>query len=352
MSEVVTVLGPVVPEALGITLMHEHLLIDLTGTFTAAQLPELRPYQDLPVEAVPPDLLRQYPFSLCRDNVHLSDSATAIAELQAFQAAGGTALVDCTVEGIGADPAAVRAIAQQTGLHIVQGTGFHIELNHPAWSFAADLGELTERFTQDVLHGIGTTGVRAGLIGEIGTSGVSQQARVKQGDMTAQEAKVLQAAGRAARRTGAAVAVHLDPRGQGAFAAIRLLQAEGVAPERMIMCHMDAHPNLDYHRAVAAQGVYVEYDHFGREYYAGHLGRPYGLDTRRVELLQALVADGYAEQVLISQDVCCKLDLCRHGGVGYGHVLRTIVPRLRQAGLSEADLDAILVHNPRQVLTL
>ncbi len=259
----------------------------------------------------------------------MSDSATAIAELQAFHAAGGTALLVCTVEGIGNAPAAVRAIAQQTGLHIVQGTGFHIELNHPSWSFAASLDELTERFIRDVQHGLGTTGVRAGLIGEIGTSGVSQQERVKQGDMTEQEAKVLQAAGRAAHRTGVAVAVHLDPRGQGAFAAIRLMKAEGVAPERMIMCHMDAHPNLDYHRAVASQGVYVEYDHFGLEYYAGHLGRPYGSDTRRVELLQALVAAGHVEQILISQDVCCKLDLCRHGGVGYGHVLRTIVPKLR-----------------------
>ncbi|MDA0989331.1 MAG: hypothetical protein O3A51_01090 [Verrucomicrobia bacterium] len=350
MTAVHTVLGPVAPSALGLTLMHEHLLCDLSGSFAEPTDEAHRSYVHAPVDTVPPAILRQYPFSLCLDNLRLDDMALAVTELQPFLAAGGTALVDCTGAGIGTNPAAVRAIAQQTGLHIVQGTGLHIELNHPEWVWAMGLDELAERFARDVTDGIGASGVRAGLIGEIGTSGLGKHDRVKRGDMTPQEAKVLRAAARAAHQTGAAVAVHLDPRGQGAFGAISLLRAQGVEPERIIMCHMDANPNLDYHLAVAAQGVFVEYDHFGREYYAGHMHRPYGTDARRIELACALVARGYERQLLVSHDICCKIDLCRHGGVGYGHLLQTVVPALRRAGLTESQLNTILVQNPQRAL--
>jgi phosphotriesterase-related protein len=347
---ITTVLGPVAPAETGVALMHEHVLVDLKATFAPVDDPELARYRDAPVSEELLDLLRVWPFSLTLDNVRLDDEALAVEELTAFAAAGGSLVVDCTPEGIGRDAAALQRVARATGLHIVQGTGFHVELAHPP--FVRELADdaLAEHFVRELTEGIGETGVRAGVIGEIGTSGVDPGSRRKRGDMTPAEEKVLRAAGAASVQTGAAVTVHLDPRGTGAYRAIEVLAAEGVAPERMIMGHLDANFDLDYHLRVAATGVYVEYDHFGREYYAGHMGRPYTRDARRIEGLCALVARGFAGQLLLSQDVCAKIDLHRHGGNGYDHILRRIVPELRARGVDDAAIGAMLVDNPRRAL--
>jgi phosphotriesterase-related protein len=348
--EVVTVLGPVAPSQLGVTLMHEHLLLDLSATFAPVDDPELAGLRETPVGPELLELLRQWPFSLTRDNGRLDDPALAEEELAAFVRAGGSGVVDCTLEGIGRKPLAVQRLARATGLHVILGTGFYVELAHPARVADATIDELCAHFVAELTDGIGETGVRAGVIGEIGTSGVDPRTRRKHGDITAAEEKVLRAAAGASVETGAAVTVHLDPRGTGADRVIDVLAEEGVAPDRMIMGHMDANPDLEYHLRVAARGVFVEYDHFGREYYAGHMQRPYTKDERRIELLLALLERGHARQLLLSQDICAKIDLHRYGGNGYDHVLSRVVPRLRAAGVAESLLEIILVDNPRRAL--
>jgi phosphotriesterase-related protein len=348
-----TVLGPIEPEQVGCTLMHEHLFVDISGTtFVPPEDPSLKQYEFAKVDISFLWLLRRRPFSLCRDNCVLSDEETAIRELEPFVREGGATVVDCTVAGIGRDPAAVSRVARATGLNIVQGTGAHVELTHPPWVETESVDELAARFTRDITDGIDDTDVRAGLIGEIGTSGVARGSRTKNGDITPAEEKVLRAAGRASIATGAAVSVHLDPRGQGAFAVHDVLTAEGVAPDRIVMCHMDANPDLEYHLAVAERGVYVEYDHFGREYYAEHFNRPYTSDARRIELLAAMLEAGHASQLLLSQDVCAKIDLRTYGGVGYAHIVSQLLPDFRRAGLTDEHLRLLLKDNPRRVLTL
>ena len=117
------------------------------------------------------------------------------------------------------------------------------------------------------------------------------------------------------------------------------------------MGHMDANPNLDYHLEIAKRGVFVEYDHFGREYYAGHMARAYPSDERRVELLCALLHAGYEDQLLLSQDICMKIDLQTYGGVGYRHILGELAMIFRRAGISDVQIDSMLVQNPRRVLS-
>jgi phosphotriesterase-related protein len=341
-----TVLGPVAPEAIGPTLMHEHVFADLRPFFGGEEADA-----DRPVDISLLSRLRRRPLGVTRDNLLLSDANVAVAELRRFAAAGGSALVDCTITGLSPDPRRLVDVARETGLHIVQGSGIYVERTHPGWVDDADAGEIAERFVRDLLEGIADTGVRAGIIGEIGTSGFRRGSATRDGDMTPAEEKVLRAAGRASVRTGAAVTVHLDPRGEGAHRAVDVLFEEGVAPDRIVMGHMDARPDLAYHVAVAERGVYVELDHFGREYYAGHMERPYPSDAQRIALLCDLLERGYRDQLLVSQDVCMKIDLETYGGVGYGHFLRELVPILRAEGVSDADLEALLVDNPRRVLT-
>lgn len=347
---IVTVLGEVAPEELGFTLMHEHLLVDIRGTFVPVDDPELARYRDTPVGPEIYELLQTYPFSLTMHNGLLQDETIAEEEVFAFVAAGGSALVDTTLPGIGRDPAALQRISLATGLHVVAGTGYYVEATHPPHVGDATIEELAAHFVSELTDGIGDTGVRAGIIGEIGASGVDPVSRQKVSDITPAEEKVLRAAGVASLGTGAAVTVHLDPRGPGADRVIDVLEEVGVGPERMIMDHMDANADLDYHLRVADRGVFVEYDHFGREYYGDHLKRPYTKDSRRIELLLELLRRGHERQMLLSQDVCAKIDLHRHGGNGYDHVLVRIVPRLREEGVSEATLERMLIENPRRAL--
>ena len=212
-----TVLGPIEPETLGTTLMHEHVLIDLTSVFTPVTETSLTGYVDQPVDMPMLRLLRRWPFSLCRDNVILNDEDLAVAELRLFEQEGGATLVDTTARGVGPDPSAMRRISRATGVTIVQGTGIYVEAAHPPWVASQSVEQLAELLISDVRDGIGDTGVCAGLIGEIGTSGVDPVTRQKTGDITAAEEKVVRAAALASVETGAAVCVHLDPRGQGAI---------------------------------------------------------------------------------------------------------------------------------------
>ena len=353
MQKILTVRGPIDPYEVGPTLMHEHLLVDLSCNFVHPAEASTRSLLHAPVTMELLALLRRRPFSVTLDNMVLGDEELACEEVARFANEGGQTVVDATCIGIGRDPRALHRISRASNLHVVMGAGCYMENAHPDWVRDASVDQLTEIFTRDVTVGVEGTPFRSGIIGEIGTSGVPKGSQEKHGDITAQEEKVLRAAGRASRATGVAVSVHLDLRGQGAFRVIDILEDEGVEPQRMVMGHMDLVPDLEYHRAVLARGAVVEYDCFGREYYTEELGGlSWGHDSWRVQAIAALVGEGYVDQLVLSQDVALKMDLCAYGGNGYGHILRTIVPWLRRDGVSDDALVKMLVENPRRILTI
>jgi phosphotriesterase-related protein len=203
---------------------------------------------------------------------------------------------------------------------------------------------------KEIQEGVGDTGIRPGIIGEIGTSGVEQETGLRTGDVSRQEEKVLRAAARASLQTGLAVSVHLDPRGQGGFRVLGILTEEGMSADRIILGHMDHVPDLDYQLAMLDRGVYVEFDNFGREYYWDAQNVYWNNDHWRVTTLAELVKRGYLRQLLISQDVALKMDLRAYGGYGYDHILVDIVPALLRNGLTRDDIAMLMVTNPAKVL--
>ena len=353
-QEVITVLGPIRASELGVTLMHEHMFIDLTCNFVYPDNVTRQAYIEEPVRMDMLGLLRRYPFSLTRDNLRLCDEKVARKELLRFKLEGGSAIVDCTVIGLKRDPLGLRRLARATNVHIIQGTGVYVEPAHPDWVEQVGIDEIAELFVRDIEVGIGDTGVRAGIIGEIGTSGISKTRTDygKVGDITAEEEKVLRAAARASLRTGASVSVHLDPRGKGAFKAIDILSEENLSPDRMIMGHLDGYPDLDYHLAVADRGAFVEYDSLGREYYADNIDLAFGSDVQRIKLIKEMIDAGFVSQLLLSQDVCMKMDLREYGGFGYDHIVTSGMLMFRQAGIAETDVETMLIHNPARALAL
>ena len=336
-----TVLGPVAPEELGVTLPHEHLLLDLTCLWH----PPLHPWQEPLVNAVPTletrGLLHGDPY-VSRPNLRLDGVDTAVEEVRTYGDAGGKTIVDLTVHGISPQPGALQEISKRTGVQVVAGCGYYVRTSHPPYLSSATEEELAETMVREIVEGIADTGVRPGIIGELGTSGTIHD----------EERKVLRAAARAQRATGLAINVHLAIFSRNGRRVLDILEAAGADLTRVILSHLDEQPDTAYHRSVLERGAYVELDTFGSEMYFDDSGERESSDAERLEALLRLLEEGWRKRLLLSQDVCTKMHLRRYGGFGYAHLLRAIVPRLRRRGVDDDTIRTLLVENPARILTV
>jgi len=339
-----TVAGPVARGDLGIVLPHEHLFIDLRNQFTPFADPEKDRISREPVSMTNLGWLRRNPYAV-RDNLALDDPDLVARELEPFRLLGGRTVVDCTSIGIGRDPIRLCEIAEASALNIVAGCGYYTRDTHPSELARRCAGEIAEQIVRDLTEGIDGTGIRAGVIGEIGLGW----------PVHADEWKVLDAAAVAHGETGAPVYVHLYPWcGAGADAADFLLK-RGTRPTKVVICHSDAQPEPGYMERVLERGVFLEFDNFGKEFWIdpeerGFAGGVFMRDCERVDALRALVDKGFAGRLLIANDICLKSMLHAYGGWGYDHILRHIVPMMLHAGIAQADVDRIVLHNPPELL--
>ncbi len=340
-----TVLGPVDPSLLGRTMMHEHLVIQMAHVARAPREPAAQAefYAPLTLETL--GRIRFGGIANC-DNCNLTDAATAASELRRYCSAGGRTIVDATSIGIGRDPMALTRIARATGLNIVMGCSYYVEENYPADEgvHAASEAELADRIVDEIVNGVSGTGVRPGLIGEVGCSW----------PITACEIKVLRASAAAQRATGAALMVHPGRHGEAPFEIAAILREAGADLERTVLCHIDRtiadRPAL---RRLAETGCIIEFDLFGSEgsYYAWTLPVDMPNDAARINLLQWLIAEGFGRQLVVSHDICFKDKLATYGGHGYAHILENVVPLMRRKGMADDAIAMMLVENPRRLLT-
>jgi phosphotriesterase-related protein len=296
-----TVLGPVPGHQLGTTLPHEHVFIDL---------------------------VREY-----RGDGLLNDHALAVEELGAFVAAGGRTVVDCTSLGLGRDPEALARVARETGLNLVMGCGWYRDPYLPAEVDQQPVEALAELVVRDIEEGVDDTGIRAGIIGEVGAD---------RWYVSAREERSFRAAARAHHRTGLTITTHAA-RWPVGLPQLDLLAEERVDPRRVVVGHCDMVPDPDYHLALARRGAWVQFDTVqGESEY----------DVRcRVAWIRSLAEHGHLDRVLLSHDVCLRSNLAAMGGCGYAYVPTAFADVLRSSGFDDADLRMLLVDNPRRALT-
>jgi len=186
--------------------------------------------------------------------------------------------------------------------------------------------------------GVRGSGVRPGIIGEIGTD---------KPWLTGEEERVHRAAARAARKTGMAVTTHAVMSDVG-LAQLQIFEEEGLDPGRVVVGHADSHPDATYHRAIIARGANLEFDFLGMAFTpVERHGEP-----RLIRLLLALLEAGHADRVLLSQDVCHDGQMAAYDGHGYTYLAETFLPRLRSSGVDEGTIETLTVDNPRRLLTL
>lgn len=311
MAHVQTVLGPIDPGSLGFTLPHEHTQIALWH-----------------IES------RWDYWQLTRDE------AVIVEELAAFKAAGGSALVDLTLPGVGRDPGWLRRVSEASGLHVVMGCGWYRSAYYPAEARidrrTAD--DLAEELVAEIAQGVGDSDVRPGIIGEIGTD---------KPWVSAQEERVHRAAARASVQTGLAITTHAVMSAVG-LAQLGIFEEEGADLSRVVIGHADSYPVLDHYLEIVGRGASLEFDFLGMSFTPAERQG----EGRVVELLCELLARGHVSQVLLSQDVCHDAQLTRYGGNGYTYLASSFLPGLRAAGVSDAEIETMTVQNPRRLLSV
>lgn len=327
MSEINTTAGSVSAADLGPTLMHEHVFANLMQEYRATGL--------------------------------LNGMDTMVEEVESFVAVGGGTIVDVTpaelTRGASPDPggalsatgaqrggwpsrspenvAALEEVASRTGAHIIVGTGHYRDpYLGDGWLDEHTVGQISEQLIHDVEEGISGTGVRAGIIGEIGAD---------KWFVSAREERSFRAAARAQCHTGLALTTHAA-RWPVGIAQLDLLAEEGVDPRRVIIGHCDSVPLIEYHEAIARRGAFVQYDLIRGESEA---------QTRRtVELVVQMVRKGFGSHLLLSHDVCTSAQLASNGGSGFTFVPTVFAAALHDAGLEREEVDSILRDNPRRAL--
>ncbi|SPT51473.1 phosphotriesterase family protein [Actinomadura madurae] len=351
MASVMTVTGPVDASELGITLSHEHLLIDLTGYVERPAWASRAAFTDEKVQLHNLDRMRRNPYANL-DNCLLGDIDTAVEEIQRFQRLGGRTVVDVTNADIGRDPLGLREIAFATGLNIIAGCGHYVHAAHPAELASRPADQIAGRMINDLTTGIDGTGVRAGIIGEIGTTDPLDPA----------ERKVLEAAAKAHLETGAAISIHVHPPTRYAHDVLDVLESQGVSLRHVVLGHMDgtlAHTDIvldeavEHHASLAARGCYIEYDLCGNNGYFEHNGLAWWLpsDQQRAMALRRLIDRGHGDKLLLSHDVGHKHYLTKYGGWGYGHILQTMTKIMAACEITQQEMTAMMVDNPARMLT-
>lgn len=337
-------LGLIDKNSLGVTLTHEHIFINLSNQFKESTDPEKKRLGEQKISLANYGMLRRNPYAI-KENLLLDNLDLAVEEIKRFQELGGETIVDCTSAGINRSPERLRAVAERSGLNIIAGSGYYTADTHPAEMDEWSAEKVANDIICDLTSGIDGTVIKAGVIGEIGTSD----------PIHPNEVKCLLASAIAFGKTNAAIQVHTYPWGRRGLEAVDLLVDHRVNPAKIVICHADVELDIDYMEALLEKGVFVEFDNFGKEYYIDSADRVFAggvfaRDIERVRTVKELLNRGYQRQILIANDICLKSMLHAYGGWGYDHILCNILPMMLDEGITQEEIDLLLRANPQCLL--
>lgn len=338
-GQVMTVHGPIGADALGHTLMHEHLQNDCSCWWHPPTDPARQYLVDAPVSIELLSELRNDPF-VNKHNIALDDLALTIDEVRQFAAVGGRTIVDPTCRGIGRDPVKLRQIAEQSGVQVVMGAGYYLASSMPRDFHDLTIDAIADQIVDEALTGVDGTTAKIGLIGEIGVSA----------DFTAEEEKSLRGAARAQARTGLPLMVHLPGWFRLGHRVLDIVAQEGGDLRHTVLCHMNpSHHDAVYQATLAQRGAFVEFDMIGMDFFYADQGVQCPSDDDVARAIVELAEAGFLDRILLSHDVFLKMMLTAYGGNGYAFVTKHFLPRLMRHGFDPAALNELMVTNPRRV---
>ncbi len=316
MTQVETARGPVDVARLGTTLMHEHVFI------------------------LNEEIRQNYPADWDEEE-RVADAA---AKLNALKQRGCETIVDPTVIGLGRDIHRIQRIAARTDINIIVATGLYTYGDLPfyfryrgAERESAGTDPMTAMFVSDITDGIAGTAVKAAFL----------KCAIDDQGLTPGVERVLRAVGAAHVATGAPITVHTHPESSSGLEAMRILTAEGADLTKVVMGHSGDTTNLDYLTTLAEAGCLLGMDRFGLD-----ILLPF---EQRVNSVAELARRGYADRMVLSHDASCYIDWFRQDLIPafapawhYGHLFDDVLPALREHGVTDAQIQTMLVANPRR----
>lgn len=341
--KVQTVLGVINPSDLGITLTHEHLLIDLSFNRPVPNSAFLKKIYYEPLNLENLGYIKHFGIAN-RDDLQLLDIDTAIHEINMYKKGGGNTVVDATSIGIARNPTSLYKISETTGLNIIMGSSYYVDTSHPPHMTSTSVNQIYETIINDIVIGVDGTGIKSGLIGEVGCSY----------PLTNNERKVLQASGKAQKDSGAPLLIHPGRHEDSPMEIIEILQSTGANLTKTMISHIDRTVfNKNHLKLIASAGCYLEWDLFGSEQsqyvYNPKVDMPN--DASRMDTIAWAISEGLENKIVISQDICHKKQLIKYGGHGYNYILGNIIPRMRNRGFTEDSINNVLIRNPAKFLT-
>ncbi|MCC8465651.1 phosphotriesterase-related protein [Photorhabdus bodei] len=249
-------------------------------------------------------------------------------EMKTLVSLGVHNIVEMTNRYMGRNPQFMLDLMRDSGINVIVSTGYYQSAFFPEHVAHTTARQLADEMIAEIEQGIDGTTLKAGVIGEIGSS---------KGVITPDEENVFYAAAIAHLETGRPVSTHTTLSTMG-LEQLALLKKHGVDAERVVIGHCDLKDNLDNILRIIEQGAYIQFDTIGKnDYYP---------DEKRIAMLQTLARRGLLNRVMLSMDITRRSHLKANGGNGFAYLITTFVPMLNRAGLTQTDIDLMLRNNP------
>lgn len=296
-----TVLGEIEKNEIGNTLCHEHVIIDLT--------------------AVRGD-----------SDSSLSDVDKMVDELCLAKESGVNTLIEVTNIGMGRDVRKLKEISRRSGVNIIASTGFYTIPYYPQYIWSKSSTELADIMIKEITEGIEGTNIKAGVIGEIGTSF---------NEINTISLKVFEAAYIAHKATGIPIFTHCEIGTMGYEQALYFKEL-GMNMDKLLIGHMDLITDINSLIKILETGANIAFDTIGKESYVKN--------EEKAKLIMELIKRGYEDKILLSQDVTRVSYLKRNGSFGYTEVCEKFIPLLKTYNVSDEVISKIIEENPKRVL--
>jgi phosphotriesterase-related protein len=312
-GQVITVKGEIKIEDMGLTLIHEHVMVDWIGADSTGTHRWER------AEVVD----RALPY---------------FRELQSF---GVETFLDCSPAYLGRDPYILKQLSNRTGIHILTNTGFYGSGQNkfvPKWALTASHEDIAAAWIREFEHGIDSSGIRPGFI-KISVENQDQ--------LSEMHAKLVRAAALTHLKTGLTIVSHTGADAP-AMAQLRVLADMGVSPQAFVWTHAQ-NGSIEGYLKAAKKGAWISLDHIN----AGTDGNPGNIEWY-LNTLRTLKGHGLLDHILLSHDAGWYDVGQENGGTyrGYTSLFTELVPRLREHGFTDDDLDLILKVNPQMAYAL
>lgn len=346
-NKVQTVLGVIDPSELGRTLTHEHLSLNAVGLgFKGPHNAETEKMKNCPFLLENFGWINQNPYSHL-DNINIKDALSCqaiIEEMKSFKSNGGRTIVENSTYGLNRDIQFLKRLSIETGVNVVAGTGFYVASLQDKSTLQMSIEDLILKMKKDLLEGVDNTGIKCGIMGELGCSFPLEPF----------ERNVLKAAAEVQSELNCPVIIHPGRDRSSPEEIVRILQEAGGILSKTIMSHLERTIfDLTELSEFAAFGSYCEFDLFGIEcsYYALNPSVDMPSDAQRISLIRHLIQEDFGDKIVIAHDIHSKHRLRKFGGHGYSHILQYVVPKMLLRGFTQEEIDKILIHNPKNWLT-